>query len=180
MRRFSDAALRELKKAGWFPGRNMHELAQKWIRQISECGEFELFNHVGKIFTEFGGLFFNVTGKGIHRYKEPFIISPDFASVEDLSLEDFIEEMPEEAGLTVYPIGKFTENECFIVTDAKERILFINGDFVHFANNFDEAIENFLTRRESIHKLSLSQRIMQKNMRIPSKKGKGRVPFSDW
>ncbi len=179
MRRFSDAALRELKKAGWFQGRDMKELAQKWIKQISECGKFELFNHVEKIFTEFGGLFFNVTGKGIHRFKEPFIISPEYAIGEDFYLEELLEEMPEEKGLTVYPIGRFTENEWLVVTDAKERILFINDDFVHFANNFDEAIENFLTGRKSVHKLSLSRRIIQKKLRTVEKKDKMRVPFSD-
>ncbi len=178
-KRFSEPALKELKKAGWFPGRDVHDLTEKWIRQLSGFEQFKLFDHVEKILKEFGGLFFNVTGMGANRYKEPFLISPEYALVEDLSLEEIIEEMPEEIGLIVYPIGKFIESEWFIVTDVKERVLFINDDFVHFANSFDEALENLLTGRDTIHKLSLARKIFERQSRTPKKKDRRRVPFSD-
>ncbi len=178
-KRFSDLALKELKKAGWFPGRDMHDLAQKWIRQLSGFEQFKLFDHIEKILKEFGGLFFNVTGEGIDRYKDPFLISPEYAIVEDLSLEEILEYMPEEVGLVIYPIGMFTKNDLFIVTDEKERVLLINDDFVHLANSFDEALENLLTGRDTIHKLSLAKILFERQSRTPKKKDRRRVPFSD-
>ncbi|KAJ6089469.1 SUKH-3 immunity protein [Penicillium canescens] len=90
---------RVLRNAGWIPGRKVD--IGEMRRRLEESG-FIVNEAAEHFLSEFGGLVFDISGSGISRARERFILDPLLAIGED----DRFAEWSETVGETLTPIGE--------------------------------------------------------------------------
>lgn len=99
MDNFTVEAERVLMNAGWIPGRQVD--ISELRRRLEEFG-FIVNEAAEHFLSEFGGLVFNISGSGVSRARERFVLDPLLAIGED----DRFAEWSETVGETLTPIGE--------------------------------------------------------------------------
>ncbi len=140
MNRFSQATETILRKAGWFPGRNVSDLVEGWRVELRRLNNQEMFPEAEKILLEFGGLKIKTpTNKDIPKYDlNPLLV---------IGENDRFEAFEEILKAKLYPLGEADGGHAFLAVseDGKIYLLMMNLFFV--ADNFDETLEIMASRK---------------------------------
>lgn len=135
--RFSNATEIILRKAGWYPNRNVSEIVVTWKAELLKTDKKEMFPEAEKILLEFGGLNIkrNINDK---RYSLDYSINPSLAAYESDRFDSFEKELK----INLFPLGEAGGGHGFVAVgeDGKIYLLMMNIWFV--AYSFDEALEN--------------------------------------
>ncbi|HUQ59163.1 SUKH-3 domain-containing protein [Lentzea sp.] len=97
--RFSSPVERDLRAAGWHPGRAVDVTG--W-RQLLEAGdELRMHRAAAEFLAEFGGLNVEIDGPGLTAAREPFELDPELCVGE----EDRFAEWGADLGCSLFPLG---------------------------------------------------------------------------
>src|SRR5262245_34161720 len=125
-KRFSDIVENALRQAGWFPGRNIGDLLQKWKSELAKSDGFELFPKAEASLSEFGGLVFHQKGAGITCAREPFQLIPTLAIYEG----DRFAHYSDYVQTQLYPLGEGGDGHYFIVIGKDGRVFLIMDEII--------------------------------------------------
>ncbi len=129
-----------LKRAGWFPGRDVQHAVKKWIRRLDRPGGFQIFEAARQALTEFGGLRVNVGGPGKTCARLPFVLDPTLAKNEEDRFSDHLDEVREP----LYPLGEAGEGYVYIAITPTHRVFLIMDDAYPLGQGIEEAISNMI------------------------------------
>lgn len=138
--RFSKFTENILRKAGWFPGRNMPETVTNWKAELQKTDNKEMFAEAEKILLEFGRLKIKQGSANNPNTRSYFEINPSLVVYEGDRFEDF-EKVLET---TLYPLGEAESGHVFLAVSEDGRIFLVMMDLWFVANSFDEALENLI------------------------------------
>ncbi|MFR9724397.1 SUKH-3 domain-containing protein [Streptomyces sp. MS19] len=134
-RRWSPTAERVLREAGWTPQRRVP--TEEWERSLEESDGFEIHERARIFLAEFGGLAFDVSGKGVTMALGPF----SFDRLEAKWEADIYGYMSEESGKALYPIGEMDHRNLFLGM-AQDGSVYRDRDHVEFfAESGDQTVD---------------------------------------
>jgi SUKH-3 immunity protein len=87
-----------LREAGWRPGR--HAYVETWLERFAELG-CEASDAAIEFLVEFGGLDVQISGRGLRRAREPFVLDPILCEGD---LDRFV-DWSGLLGRRLFPIG---------------------------------------------------------------------------
>ncbi len=144
-KRFSAQTEATLRKAGWYPGRQVPKLVAKWKTNKMLTG-FEMFPLAEKILLEFGGLKIKQRGPGESLAREPFQFDPTMAGYEDDRFSDFLSLV----NTKLYPLGEAATRHYYWTIGENEHVYLLMDDIQLVGTNIDEALENLIIGRQPI------------------------------
>lgn len=89
MARFSPQAEQTLRRAGWYPGRQVPAMVASWKKDLMLSDGVEMFSSAESVLLEFGGLRIDQQGPGVSCAREPFTFDPTSAVYEGDRFSDF-------------------------------------------------------------------------------------------
>src|SRR5215204_604308 len=104
MGRFTNQTEKTLRRAGWYPGRQVPNVVASW-KDNAMLSEFEMFPSAEKVLVEFGGLKIGKQGPGETCSREPFEIDPALAGYEGDMFRDFSALV----NTKLYPLGEVAQ-----------------------------------------------------------------------
>ena len=107
-RRWSAETERVLRKAGWYPGRQV--AIDEWETTLREHGNFQIHEAARMFLAEFGGLVIEQRGPGKTMARVPFRLNPTAAEWDD----EIFDILSEEAGSPLYPIGEADNRNTYL------------------------------------------------------------------
>ncbi|MEV4806628.1 SUKH-3 domain-containing protein [Nonomuraea sp. NPDC049421] len=136
MRRFSSEVERMLRRAGWFPGRQVDIEAWK-----ASLALFDWHDEVERFLREFGDISVDVRGPGITTAREPFEFDPELAVGE----EDRFAELSRDFRRRFFPVGAVgTGGEFFLAID-EQGYLYLVISWVFYLGDVTSGIERLVT-----------------------------------
>ena len=136
--RWSPQTERILRESGWNPRRRV--AIQNWERILRESDGFEAHEKARAFLSEFGGLTFELSGKGVTMALGPFSTNPLEAQWE----ADIYEYMSEETETTLYPVGEMDHRNLFLGM-AEDGSVYRGRDAVEFfAESGDQALDKLI------------------------------------
>ncbi|MDT0270750.1 SUKH-3 domain-containing protein [Streptomyces sp. DSM 44915] len=137
--RWSAETDRVLREAGWSPHRRVS--TEEWERILKESDGFEAHEKARAFLAEFGGLEFELSGKGVAVERMPFSLNP----LEGQWEADIYEDMSEETGTSLYPIGEMARRHLFLGM-AEDGSVYRGRDAVDFfADSGDQALDKLIS-----------------------------------
>ena len=143
--RFSVQTEATLRKAGWYPGRQVPKLVAKW-KTSKLLSRFEMFPLAEKILLEFGGLSINQRGPGETCAREPFDVDPTRAAYEDERFSDFLSVV----NTKLYPLGDAASRHYYWAIGENEHVFLLMDDIQLLGTNIEEALENLIIGRQPL------------------------------
>jgi hypothetical protein len=137
MARFSERTERDLRAAGWTPGRRVETAA--WRRQLEATGEVHMHDAAAAFLGEFGGLKVKIFGPGISAARQPFEFNPWDLYGE----EGRFAEWGEELGKSLFPIGELDMGRFFLGISEAGEILLVETWVASFGFG-DQALEHLV------------------------------------
>jgi hypothetical protein len=138
--RFSEQAEAVLRRAGWYPGRQVPDLVALWKETLLQSDGFEMFPSAEKALLEFGGLKIDQQGPGVSCSREPFEINPTMAMYES----DRFEELVSVVDSRLYPLGEAVSGLCFLAIAENDSVYLLMDDIRVVGKNIDEGLEALL------------------------------------
>lgn len=134
-----DFAVRLLRAAGWFEGRDQSRLLDGWRARLSEDG-FEPSIAAEEALREFGGIQVIQRAPGINMARDPFVMDPLLA----LGERDRFERFESILGVPLYPLGECADGDLLLAIAPDGRV-FAVGDGIDLAGGTAmEAILNLI------------------------------------
>ncbi|MGA8114301.1 MAG: SUKH-3 domain-containing protein [Actinocatenispora sp.] len=137
----SEAAQRDLREAGWQPGRRLEAETAEAIRQTCEHvgrqgQRHEPFPAAVAALNEFGGITAATDRPGVAVAPQPFVIDPTLAAASTETLADVASVL----GVRLFPLGLHGELEALLAIDERGRVFAVDdtgewflGDSIHSA-----------------------------------------------
>jgi hypothetical protein len=135
--RFSAQAERDLRSAGWAPGRSVDTSA--WRRQLEASGKVRMHDAADRFLREFGGLKVKISGPGISSAREPFEFNPWDLYGEEGRFADWGEQL----GKSLFPVGELDMGRFFLGISEAGEILLVETWVASFGFG-DAALENLV------------------------------------
>ena len=136
--RWSEETDRELRQAGWYPGRSVP--TADWERLLSERGGFTIHSAARRFLSEFGGLEVPHRGAGITMSRADFQLDPTVAEWDD----EIIDYLSEIAGAHLYPVGASERKNNYLCL-APDGAFYLGMDQIHLlAATADEALDKMV------------------------------------
>lgn len=129
-----------LRRAGWYPGRQVPDLVASWKASLMLSDGFEMFQSAEKALLEFGGLSFDQSGPGETCAREPFTIDPTLAAYEN----DRFNEFSSLFNTRFYPLGEAFAGYYFLAIDEHDQVYLLMQDIKLLGKHMDEALESLL------------------------------------
>ncbi|HET8670259.1 MAG TPA: SUKH-3 domain-containing protein [Candidatus Saccharimonadales bacterium] len=142
MTRFSRHSERVLRKAGWYPGRQVPELVSMW-KNHPFIADIEMFETAERFLLEFGGITVTQSGPGVTSARSPFEIDPTLAAYQS----DLFKEFGRMVDTRLYPLGEAAHGYYFLAIGENGRVYYVMQDIVLAGYTEDEALENLLIGR---------------------------------
>ena len=137
-KRWSSKTDHVLRKAGWTPRRRVS--TEEWERVLRKSDGFEAHEKARAFLSEFGGLSFELVEAGVTMAVEPFAIDP----LEGQWEADIYEDMSEETGTNLYPIGEM-DNRSLFLGMAEDGSVYRGRDMVgFFAESGEQALDKLI------------------------------------
>ena len=143
MTRFTRQSERVLRKAGWYPGRQVPELVSMWKNHPS-IADLEMFETAERFLLEFGGITVTQSGPGVNLARSPFKIDPTLAAYQS----DLFKEFGRMVDTWLYPLGEAEGGYYFLAIGENGRVYYVMQDIVLAGYTEDEALENLLIGRK--------------------------------
>lgn len=140
MGRFSGQAEQWLRRAGWYPGRQVPDLVASWKTSLLLSDGFEMFESAERVLLEFGGLHIDQQGPGKTCAREPFTFDPTIAAYESDRFSDFSPLL----NTKLYPLGEAVGGYYFLTIGENGHVYLLMQDVKLAGKNIDEALENLL------------------------------------
>ncbi|MGV9297450.1 MULTISPECIES: SUKH-3 domain-containing protein [Amycolatopsis] len=115
MKEFSPEVVEALEAAGWHRGRQVD--VEGWRAGLAGEG-LRMPDAAAEFLASFGGLKFDLKGRGITRGKEPFDLDPLVAAGEEGRFVDWGREI----GRALFPIGELDGGHFFLAIDEEGEI----------------------------------------------------------
>ena len=142
--RFSAQAENSLRRAGWYPGRQVPDLVASWSETLLRSDGLQMFPSAESALLEFGGLKFDEQGPGVTCSREPFELDPTLAIYEGDSLGDFVPVLD----TNLYPLGEAEGGLCFVVIGENGRVYLLMQDEAMLVGlNMEDGLESLLVGR---------------------------------
>jgi hypothetical protein len=135
--RFSTEVETVLRKCGWFPGRQVWDLVDKWRREFKELDDTFLFAKAEETLLEFGGLTIMSKLPGIDFLPEAIDIDPSRA----LGERDRFDHFGPKVSSRLFPVGELEGGMSFITVDEYGRVYHVMDFIMLIGQSFDEALE---------------------------------------
>jgi len=142
MTRFSKQSERVLRRAGWYPGRQVPELVSKW-KNHPAIADIEMFETAERFLLEFGGIEVTQSGPGVNLARSPFKIDPTVAYHQS----DLFTEFGRMVDTRLYPLGEAADRWYYLAIGENGRVYYVMEDIVLAGYTEDEALENLLIGR---------------------------------
>ena len=144
MDRFSDQTEKVLRRAGWFPGRQVPEAVASW-KTNEMLSEFEMFPSAERVLLEFGGLKVREQGPGETCAREPFDVDPLQAGYE----QDMFSDYSATVNTRLYPLGEVAGGLGYWAIGDNDHIYLLIHTIQLLGQNIDEALENLIIGRQA-------------------------------
>jgi hypothetical protein len=135
--RFSEQTERDLRLAGWYPGRRVD--TSVWRSRLEASGEVRMHNAAEAFLAEFGGLEVKIAGSGISAAREPFEFNPWDLCGE----EDRFAGWGAQLGKSLFPVGELDRGRFFLGISEVGEILLVETWVASFGFG-DQALENLV------------------------------------
>lgn len=144
MTRFSKHSERVLRKAGWYPGRQVPELVSTW-KNHPYIADLEMFETAERFLLEFGGIKVTQSGPGVTLARSPFKIDPTVAYYE----RELFEKFGRMVDTRLYPLGEAADRWYYLAIGENGRVYYVMEDVLLAGDTEDEALENLLIGRDA-------------------------------
>lgn len=138
--RFPEDIANILKAAGWFPGRCVEGMVDKWKAALDHPGGLKMFSAAREVLLEFGGLRVDQQGPGVTCAREPFVIDPMTAVLED----DYFSDWGKTIGVSLYPLGEAASANYYLAIDECGRVFLSEAELIFLGESFDDALVNLI------------------------------------
>ena len=135
--RFSSLVERDLRAAGWHPGRAVDVTG--WRQLLEAGGELRMHRAAAEFLTEFGGLNVEISGPGLTSAREPFELDPELCVGE----EDRFSEWGADLGCSLFPLGELDRGRFFLGISEVGEIFLVETWVASFGIG-DAALENLV------------------------------------
>lgn len=142
MARFSLQTEQVLRRAGWYPGRQVPDIVTSWKREVM-LSEFHMFPSAERVLLEFGGLNVDQRGVGETCAREPFEVDPTLAAYEG----DRFSELSPLVSTKLYPLGEAFSGNYYWAIGEDDQLFVLMDDIQLLGKNIDEAFENLILGR---------------------------------
>lgn len=143
MTRFSRQSERVLRKAGWYPGRQVTELVSMW-KSHPFIADLEMFETAERFLLEFGGITVTQSGPGVTLARSPFKIDPTLAYYQS----DLFKKFGRMVDTRLYPLGEAADRWYYLAIGENGRVYYVMEDIMLAGYTADEALENLLIGRD--------------------------------
>lgn len=140
MIRFQKNVAEVLSAAGWYEGRNIVDLVNKWAKTLDRPGGFQIFPAAEIALREFGGLRINPSGPGLDHGPSPLIIDASLAVAE----EELFQSWSETLHTKLYPLGEAGPVAEFLAIDEHGRVLLLSFDALLVGQTIEEALDHLI------------------------------------
>lgn len=144
MGRFSAQTENTLRRAGWYPGRQVPEKVASW-KGNEMLSPFEMFPAAERVLLEFGGLKVDERGLGETCAREPFEADPTLAGYEQ-ELFDYFSTF---VNTRLYPLGEVDNGHNYWAIGEDDRVYLLMNDIQLLGKNIDQALENLIRGRSA-------------------------------
>ncbi len=141
---WSEETERRMRKAGWYPGRDVSELVEKWKRKLSRPGRFYMFAAAERALREFGGIRVEVEGPGLECARSGFRINPMLAGWE----LDRFSAYEERIGVRIFPLGLAVGGSCFLTIGEDGRVFLSVEDVWPLGDSLADALDALIVGRK--------------------------------
>lgn len=145
MTRFSPEAEETLRRAGWYPGRQVQALVAAWKEILMLSDGVEMFSSAERILLEFGGLRIDQHSSGVLCACEPFTFDPTLAVYEGDRFSDFSIVL----GTRLYPLGEASGGSYFWTIAENGAVYLLMNDLRLLGTTIEAALEKLLTGLEA-------------------------------
>jgi hypothetical protein len=135
--RFAGRVERDLRAAGWFPGRKVDTSA--WRDELEASGEVRMHEAAERFLGEFGGLKVAICGPGISGAREPFEFNAGDLYGEEGRFADWSVAM----GNSLFPIGELDQGRFFLGISEIGEVFLVETWVASFGVG-DTALENLV------------------------------------
>lgn len=142
MTRFSKQSERVLRRAGWYPGRQVPELVSLWKKHPA-IADIEMFETAERFLLEFGGITITQSGPGVTLARSPFKINPALAYHESALFKKF----GAMVDTRLYPLGEAGNGYYYLAIGENGRVYYVMQGIELAGYTEDEALENLLIGR---------------------------------
>jgi hypothetical protein len=126
-----------LERAGWWPGRKID--TDRWRSQFESTG-IPMHQAADAFLQEFGNLSVSISGPGISRAREPFVIDPELLWDSE---EDRFLEWSETIGRRLFPLGELDHGRHFLGIDEHSEVYLVETWVASFGP-MPSALENLI------------------------------------
>lgn len=145
MDRFTPSAESALRDAGWRPARRTY--VEAWIDHFEERGCVATEAAVDFL-VEFGGLDFQIAGRGVDRAREPFDLDPTLC---DGNVDRFL-DWSTEIGRSLFPIGVMSRDYVCLGIDEFSELYLIESQILSFGR-MPQALESLLLGKGTLRQV---------------------------
>lgn len=135
--RFSAQTERDLRRAGWEPGRRVD--TSGWRNRLEASGQVRMHDAADRFLTEFGGLDVRIDGPGVSSAREPFELDPWHLDGEEGRFAGWGEQL----GKSLFPIGELDRGRFFLGISEVGEILLVETWVASFGIG-DQALESLV------------------------------------
>lgn len=136
---------RLLKRAGWYPGRQVPGLVMKWTEQLSTDG-FAVSRAAKGVLLEFGGLRIEQAGPGESAARASFSFDPSGSIGE----KTYYADVERALGAALCPIGEVEDGTgALLIADDERTIVVLNGAWI-IGTSFQDALDSLVLGRLGI------------------------------
>lgn len=140
MTRFGIKAEETLRRAGWYPEREVPDLIASWKPSLLLSDGFEMFESAEKVLLEFGGLSVDQEGAGETIARESFTLDPALAASEG----DRFSDLSSRVNTRLYPLGEAFGGHSFLAVGENSHIYLLMNDIKLLGKSIDEALERLI------------------------------------
>ena len=145
MGRFSTKTENTLRRAGWYPGRQVPDILALW-KGNERLSHFEMFPVAENILLEFCGLRVDESGPGETCAQEPFVIDPTLAAYD----EELFRYFSSLVKTSLYPLGEVDNGHNYWAIGENDYAYLLMNDIQLLGKSIDEALENLIIGRKGI------------------------------
>jgi hypothetical protein len=146
MSRFSSETEYLLKASGWFEGRSMPTLVERWQTELERPNGFSMSRVARQVLNEFGGLHIWSQGTGSDCARSDIDINPLLGQYEESRFFSFTCLQ----GKQLFPLGEAVLGHLFVTIDQDGNVYLIMEFVIHLAKTFDAALENLLLGKQGM------------------------------
>ncbi|UOZ11023.1 SUKH-3 domain-containing protein [Amycolatopsis sp. WQ 127309] len=135
--RFAGRVERDLRAAGWLPGRQVDTAG--WREQLEASGEVRMHEAAERFLGEFGGLKVDISGPGISVARVPFEFNPGDLDGEEGRFADWGAAF----GISLFPLGELDRGRTFLGISEIGEVVLVETWVASFGVG-DTALENLI------------------------------------